>query len=90
MDNLRPLVLVLAVVSDFGFWEGVGRAVGAANIPHTAADMGQCLAVAVMFLASQLFQWWRTRHAVRSQVGRALSGHLVRRRRVVKPAVGPK
>lgn len=59
-------------MAEAGFWEGLGRAVSTANVPHTAEQLGQAVGVFVLFLATQAFQWWRTRHAVRSQVRHAV------------------
>lgn len=77
MDSLRtPLLLALGLVVEAGFWDGIGRAFAVASIPHTPNDLGRAAGVAVLFVASQLFQWWRTRFAVRSQVRDAVAYHL--------------
>jgi hypothetical protein len=78
-------LLLLSLVVEVGFWDGIGRALGQANLPHTADQLGQTCAVAILYIGAQLFQWWRTRHVVRRQVNRALFGHSIGRRR--KPAV---
>lgn len=77
MDNLsRPAFLFLGLVVEAGFWEGIGRALAGANIPHSAEQLGQTFAVFVLYLCSQAFQYWRTRHAVRTQVRVAVARHL--------------
>lgn len=76
----QPLFLFTCLVVDMSFWDGLGHALSQSGLPHNPKQFGESVGVLVLLVASQLFQWWRTRHSVRTEVRRAVSGQQVKNR----------
>lgn len=70
----QPLFVFFCLVVDMSFWDGLGHALSQSGLPHNPKQFGESVGVLVLLVASQLFQWWRTRHSVRTEVRRAVSG----------------
>ena len=80
----QPLFVFFCLVVDMSFWDGLGHALSQSGLPHNPQQFGESVGVLVLLVASQLFQWWRTRHSVRTEVRRAVSGqHIKSRTKVV-------
>lgn len=70
----QPLFVFFCLVVDMSFWDGLGHALSQSGLPHNPKQFGESVGVLVLLVASQLFQWWRTRHSVRTEVRRAVTG----------------